>query len=499
MTSTSGKENTAKVPPTVGIKRKSRSWDESYKVLVQYQNRHGHANVPYPYPPDTALGSWVKNQRIYEEKLSDERRQLLLDIGFEFSRRASGEEHWKQTFNELKQYKTTCGCPPQTDPHQLGRWATNQRRRIREGSTKKEARQQMIGYVCQDTTEKDSCKYGALWQKQYNKLKDYQEEHGHCNIPLNHADSSLYQWVCRQRYLYNKDLIQADRKELLDGLGFDWDSGSGGPRQTRQQEWDEQYEKLVLFREANPDKKLKGASRALNGWMTSQKTRFRDGDMDPLRAEKLIGLGFQPPAESERSWNGRYQQLKGISSWEDLKKDLCLNRWVQLQRFLHQKGLLAKERSRRLDAIGFQWDGDKMPKRRSGNKKTVEETPRKRRGSVEMVAPSSRKKPRHRSSLTAADFEKLETPIKQFLSADMVVPSTQKRPRRRSSLTTEDFENLLETSSARKPRRRSTLTARDFEKLETPIKRSATYELESNRTRTKKRRSSLLSGGRLQL
>ena len=121
-----------------------------------------------------------------------------------------------------------------------------------------------------------------------------------------------------------------------------------------------------------------------------------------------------------------------------------MKRWVQLQRFLHQHGLLAKERSRRLDAIGFQWDAadgqEKMPKRRSGNR-LVEETPRKRTGSVDVA--TSSKRPTRRSSMTAADVEERELFV-------------------------------------------------------TPLKRSATVDVGSTRTSTKKRRASLLTGGRLQ-
>ena len=65
-------------------------WDVRFQQLIDYRNENGHTNVPKSYGPNPSLGQWVQTQRVYYKKwksgkkshLSDERRQKLEDIGF---------------------------------------------------------------------------------------------------------------------------------------------------------------------------------------------------------------------------------------------------------------------------------------------------------------------------------------------------------------------------------------------------------------------------------
>ena len=63
------------------------SWEEGFTVLRCFKRREGHTRVPYSYKEDTyALGRWVSRQRQNNKKgiLSDERRQRLDEIGFDW-------------------------------------------------------------------------------------------------------------------------------------------------------------------------------------------------------------------------------------------------------------------------------------------------------------------------------------------------------------------------------------------------------------------------------
>ena len=53
-------------------KRKSRSWDESFQLLLDYKQKHGNCNVPYKYEQDPSLYSWVARQRFKMDMLSKE-------------------------------------------------------------------------------------------------------------------------------------------------------------------------------------------------------------------------------------------------------------------------------------------------------------------------------------------------------------------------------------------------------------------------------------------
>ena len=67
-------------------------WSVRYQQLIEYKNEHHNTNVPKSYTPAPALGQWVQTQRVYYKKwkqgkkthLTDERRQKLDDIGFQW-------------------------------------------------------------------------------------------------------------------------------------------------------------------------------------------------------------------------------------------------------------------------------------------------------------------------------------------------------------------------------------------------------------------------------
>lgn len=46
-------------------------WNEMYKELVLFVQRHGHANVPSQYPSNPKLSRWVSQQRYFYKRLSD--------------------------------------------------------------------------------------------------------------------------------------------------------------------------------------------------------------------------------------------------------------------------------------------------------------------------------------------------------------------------------------------------------------------------------------------
>ena len=58
------------------------------------------------------------------------------------------------------------------------------------------------------------------------RLKEYKEKHGDCNVPSTYADAQLSVWV---RYLRKNHARLAQpgfeaRRNALDKIGFDWGS-----------------------------------------------------------------------------------------------------------------------------------------------------------------------------------------------------------------------------------------------------------------------------------
>ena len=63
------------------------------------------------------------------------------------------------------------------------------------------------------------------WDTVFAYLKAYKEEHGHCLVPARFKTTDGYAlgtWVSNQRT--TKEVLDPERIQLLDGLGFFWDS-----------------------------------------------------------------------------------------------------------------------------------------------------------------------------------------------------------------------------------------------------------------------------------
>ena len=61
------------------VLQKQVSWNESYGQLVQFNNEHGHCDVPQGYIGNTKMANWVKKQRqLYKKgKLSSEQIESM--------------------------------------------------------------------------------------------------------------------------------------------------------------------------------------------------------------------------------------------------------------------------------------------------------------------------------------------------------------------------------------------------------------------------------------
>jgi len=111
-------------------------WKERFQELMEFRREHGHLLVPHSYPPNQKLAQWVKRQRHqYKRKklghhstLTDEREELLLDVGFIFD---SHRAVWYARFETLKAFSLAnghCTIPSKYDDGSLNVWIKHQRR-----------------------------------------------------------------------------------------------------------------------------------------------------------------------------------------------------------------------------------------------------------------------------------------------------------------------------------------------------------------------------------
>ena len=147
-------------------RHQEKQWIEQFNELFKFKELHGHCLVPHTYPKNQVLSRWVKRQR-YQYKLK-----------------------------------------------QSGKVSTMTDARIHKLEN--------VGFVW------DS--HAITWNKRFQELQQYREEHGNCNVPSNYPrNQELAVWVKCQRRQYklfwssNKSSsMTLDRMRVLNGLGFQW-------------------------------------------------------------------------------------------------------------------------------------------------------------------------------------------------------------------------------------------------------------------------------------
>jgi len=195
------------------------------------------------------------------------------------------------------------------------------------------------------------------WTDQFNKLAEFRTDNGHCNVASSCTwDPELGKWICNQRERHRKGLLSKRRVQRLKDLGFQFDRYND--------RWESRYCELIEFKEVHghcnvPDSWPENLKLAR--WVMTQRQMYRKGKLSQNRFRRLEAIGFIW-CRQEYAWNEIYQRLvsylkahgDGTVSLE-LKGDPQLGSWVVKQRYRKKKGLLSKERVRKLDGIGMRW------------------------------------------------------------------------------------------------------------------------------------------------
>ena len=142
----------------------------------------------------------------------------------------------------------------------------------------------------------------AAWAKTFDAFKLFRQEQGHCRPSEDYVASGvkLQQWCHRQREMKKNGTLSRDRLTKLESIGFDWEPYG--------EAWARGFEALKRFRVANAGK-----------WP---------------RVIDVAPDGFK------------------------------LGSWCHKQRKLNKWGILPKDRKRKLDAIGFEWEPEEALWRR---------------------------------------------------------------------------------------------------------------------------------------
>lgn len=285
-----------KKDPSAPPDLQEKKWNVMMKRFQTFFQKHGHPRVPLYYFDGQwpLLGQWLSNQRgLYNKgKLSDERAQQLLELGFEEKSNLSQEKfeaRWKKMYQLLVAYhKENGNClVPVRFKGGLGDW-TNRQRQLYNKNELATDRRQLLEALDFERHARDSKRDSLL-----ERLQAFYKQHGHCRVPTTYQeDKPLADWVHRQRRLYTVGRLDDNEKQELESIGFTF--------HVMEEKWNAVYNRLVVFYEEHGHTKVPESWKKkdtirphLGGWVSRQRKLYRQNKLSEERVRKLESIGFQ--------------------------------------------------------------------------------------------------------------------------------------------------------------------------------------------------------------
>jgi predicted helicase len=201
------------------------------------------------------------------------------------------------------------------------------------------------------------------WFLWFGKLGKYISENG--SFPSKKSPDpaavQLADWCSTQRQRYKKGLLAAERVADLESLA-EW---AWSPYDAS---WNKRYFELVAYLSKHgkyPSRRDEDrTTTSLGVWCIGQRSKFKAGALSQERVsrlESLKGWSWDPVTDS---WNKQFDALRiylnansCTPSQVDPDPDVAkLGMWCNTQRVARRKGLLSKERVKRLEGLqGWQW------------------------------------------------------------------------------------------------------------------------------------------------
>mmetsp|Transcript_37727 Transcript_37727/g.43089 ORF Transcript_37727/g.43089 Transcript_37727/m.43089 type:complete len:285 (+) Transcript_37727:55-909(+) len=198
-----------------------------YQLLVQFQHREGHCNIPVSHKEDgIGLGSWLCRQRSKkrDRKLDLTLEKQLEDMGVMWDIASEQSEKYYRLLDKFRRREGHCNVPQHysQDGINLGTWLCTQRHEKNCGTLDHtlEKRLDELGVVWNLLSEH--------WEKNYQALVKFRQREGHCNVRDSHKEDnlSLGVWLCRQQYLKREGKLDCNFQKRLEDNGVVWSSSA---------------------------------------------------------------------------------------------------------------------------------------------------------------------------------------------------------------------------------------------------------------------------------
>ena len=177
----------------------------------------------------------------------------------------------------------SANTPPIREGHyQLAEWVNDLRKRGKTSLPQDRAEAlDVLGFDWDPCRERD-------WEEMFTALVEYKRVRGDCNVPPEWPEHlKLGRWVSTQRKEKKNGCLSEQRIARLNAIGFVWVSFAA--------KWDKSYQQLVEYKNTyghcNVSQKWK-ENPALGKWVSDQRKKWRDKNIDQEKIDLLNALGF---------------------------------------------------------------------------------------------------------------------------------------------------------------------------------------------------------------
>jgi glycosyltransferase A (GT-A) superfamily protein (DUF2064 family) len=143
------------------------------------------------------------------------------------------------------------------------------------------------------------------WESKYAILVEYRRVHGHCRVStLSKDHARLGRWVGTIRGYRKQGKLSKERIRRLNQLGFVWDGRERKAVEARMEKaWESNYTALVKYQRAHGHCRVSTLSKnhaRLGRWVSTMRGYRKQGKLSKERIRRLNQLGFV--------WNGRQER-----------------------------------------------------------------------------------------------------------------------------------------------------------------------------------------------
>ncbi len=221
----------------MGSIRDYKSWRARYNEIVKLKKRSNRLPSLRPSAAGTnqyVLASWLARQRKNKRNglLTKRQIKLLESIGVVWNPTKENKSRWEEQLQNLVEFrKKNPDRWPSKDAkdknertiafwcHNNRMWYQGKLREVGEYPRYRKNKLDKIGFLWfPDARNK-------RWRKKYEELKRFRQKNPDSWPPV--SMYPLYKWLFKQKIRYRSGILQNDRIDLLDKLGFEWNtSGS---------------------------------------------------------------------------------------------------------------------------------------------------------------------------------------------------------------------------------------------------------------------------------